>query len=293
MSQLFRGAGVALITPFNEDYSIDYHRLRQLVEIQLAGGMDYIVALGTTAETPTLTDNEKLNVVRSVVENADGKVPVVVGMGGNNTKAVIKKIKNFDLTGVDGLLIVTPYYNKPSQEGLYRHYTAIAAECPLPVILYNVPSRTGVNMEAETVIRLANENTNIVGVKEASGIFSQMATIHKYSPENFLLISGDDVLALPIISIGGQGIISVIANAYPKKISNLIHTALEGDFAGSEAHHKNLLDLTKLIFSEGSPGGVKALMHSLGIIQNVLRLPLVPVSDKLHSEIAKAANLIK
>ena len=292
MSQLFKGAGVALITPFNKNFSIDYEALGEVVENQLSNGMDYLVALGTTAETPALTKNEKQNVVRLIVEKAAGKAPVVVGMGGNDTRAVIKNTKNSDLSGIDGLLIVTPYYNKPSQEGLYRHYKAISEESPLPINLYNVPSRTGVNMEAETTIRLADECKNIIAVKEASGILSQFATIEKYTSDDFLLISGDDVLALPIISIGGKGIISVIANAFPGKLSSLVHAALDGDFSLSVKYHMELLDIMKLIFREGSPGGIKALMNSLGMIENVLRLPLAPVSKELYSEIEMAAKLI-
>ncbi|MBN1822191.1 MAG: 4-hydroxy-tetrahydrodipicolinate synthase [Prolixibacteraceae bacterium] len=293
MSLEFSGAGVALITPFNENNAIDYDTLGQIVDNQLSNGMDYLVALGTTGETPALTKNEKLNIVRSVVERADGKVPVVVGIGGNNTQNVIKSIKNADLTGVDGLLIVTPYYNKPSQEGLYNHYKAISEESPLPIILYNVPSRTGVNMEAETVIRLAEDFKNIVAVKEASGILSQLSTIEKYTSDDFLLISGDDVLAVPILSIGGKGIISVIANAYPEKLSRLIHLGMEGNFAEAQKIHMELIDMFKLIFKEGSPGGVKALMEILGMCKNMLRSPLAPVSEKLYLEIKEAARLIK
>ncbi|NQU85030.1 MAG: 4-hydroxy-tetrahydrodipicolinate synthase [Mariniphaga sp.] len=293
MNQLFKGAGVALITPFNENYSIDYDTLGLIIDNQVLGGMDYLVALGTTGETPSLTKNEKSNVVRYVVEKADAKVPVMVGIGGNNTQNVIKDIQSFDLTGVDGLLIVTPFYNRPSQEGLFRHYKAISEESSLPIILYNVPSRTGVNMEAETVVRLTEECKNIIAIKEASGILSQLATIEKYTPDEFLLISGDDVLALPIISIGGKGHISVIANAYPKKLSSLIHAGIADDYIQSRKIHMELLDLFKLIFKEGSPGGLKALMQSLGICKNILRSPLAPISDKLYNEISKASKLIQ
>jgi 4-hydroxy-tetrahydrodipicolinate synthase len=292
MDPLFKGAGVALITPFTRDNSIDYEALARLVQNQLSNGMDYLVALGTTAETPTLTGNEKNHVVRCVVEQTAGKVPVVVGMGGNSTKTVVQNIKKFDLTGVDGLLIVTPYYNKPSQEGLYRHYKTLSAESPLPIILYNVPSRTGVNMKAKTTIRLAESCKNIVAIKEASGHFSQFSTIEKYTPDDFLLISGDDAVALPVLSIGGKGVISVIANGYPEKISTLIHAGLNGYFSESVKLHRELIDLIKLIFKEGNPSGIKALMHIKGMCQNVVRSPLHEVSKDLYAEIEEAVKLI-
>ncbi|NOY97198.1 MAG: 4-hydroxy-tetrahydrodipicolinate synthase [Chlorobi bacterium] len=288
MSKLFTGAGVALITPFKNDYSIDYDALGQIIENQVAGGMDYLVALGTTGEPPTLSDKEKNDVVRFIIEKSAGRLPVVVGMGGNSTQAVVHNIKSFNLEGASGLLIVTPYYNKPSQEGLYRHFKAVAEESPLPVILYNVPSRTGTNMEAETVIRLAEGSEKIVAVKEASGIMSQLTTIKKYTPEDFTLISGDDVLALPIVSIGGKGIISVIANALPGKLSSLIHNAINKDFEGALKLHLEMIDLFKLIFREGNPGGIKALLHSQGIIENVLRLPLYKVGDETYRLISEA-----
>jgi len=292
MDQLFKGAGVALITPFKQDKSIDYETLGTIVKNQLSNQMDYLVALGTTAETPTLTRNEKHHVVRCVVEHAEGKVPVVVGMGGNSTKAVVQNMKEFDLTGVDGLLIVTPYYNKPSQEGLYKHFKTLSEESPLPIILYNVPSRTGVNMKAKTTIRLASECKNIVAIKEASGNFSQFSMIEKYTPDDFLLISGDDAVALPVLSIGGKGVISVIANCYPGKISALIHAGLNGNFTESVKIHRELIDLIKLIFKEGNPGGVKALMHAKGICQNVVRSPLNEVSKDLYAEIEEAVKQI-
>jgi 4-hydroxy-tetrahydrodipicolinate synthase len=292
MGLLFTGAGVALITPFNEDFSVDYIALGKVVENQITGGMDYLVALGTTAETPTLSEDEKNSVSRFIIEKAAGRVPVMVGVGGNSTHSVIQSIKNLDLSGVAGLLVVTPYYNRPTQEGLYQHYKAISAESPLPLILYNVPSRTGVNMEAETTVRLANDYKNIVGIKEASGNLAQISTIKKYAPKDFLLISGDDALALPTISVGGIGLISVIANAYPKQLSKLVNSALEGNFELSKKLHLELTDMMKLIFKEMSPCGVKALMHQQGIVKNILRLPMVPVSAKNYSEIAEAAKMI-
>lgn len=292
MSQNFTGAGagVALITPFKGDYSIDYEALGQIVKNQIEGGMDYLVALGTTAETPTLSETEKKELVKFILHKSKNRLPVVIGMGGNSTSGIINNIKNASLEGVAALLIVTPFYNKPSQEGMYRHYMEIAKNSPIPIILYNVPSRTGVNLEAETVIRLVNDSDKFIGIKEASGIMSQLATIEKYTPDSFSLISGDDVLALPTVTIGGKGIISVIANGLPGKLSSLIHKALENDFMGAKAIHLEMIDLFKLIFKEGNPGGIKAMMHYQGTIENVLRLPMYHVTDGTYNLIKDAYN---
>lgn len=292
MNQLFTGAGVALITPFTDKNQVDYNALETIIENQVKGGMDYLVALGTTAESVTLTSVEKQNVIQCTRDNS-GKLPVVVGMGGNDTQAIINQIKKTNLDGISGLLIVTPYYNRPSQEGMYRHYSAIAKESPLPIILYNVPSRTGVNLEAETVIRLAEASDKIVALKEASGIMSQIASIAKYTPDNFTMISGDDVLALPTTTIGGKGLISVIANALPVKVSNMMHLALEGNYLEATKIHFELIDLFKLIFKEGNPGGIKALMHIQGTIENELRLPLYKISNSTYNEIKEAYLKLK
>jgi 4-hydroxy-tetrahydrodipicolinate synthase len=292
MSQLFTGAGVALITPFTKNNQIDYKALETIVENQVKGGMDYLVALGTTAESATLTSEEKAEVIKCALNNS-GKLPVVVGMGGNDTQAIINQIKNTNLDGASGLLIVTPYYNKPSQEGMFRHYTAIAKESPLPIILYNVPSRTGVNLEYDTVVRLAESSDKIVAVKEASGIMSQIASISKYTPDSFTTISGDDVLALPTTTIGGKGVISVLANALPSKVSALMHLALQGNYSDATKIHFELIDLFKLIFKEGNPGGIKALMHFQGTIENELRSPMYKVSDATYDEIKEAYLKIK
>lgn len=291
MSQLFTGAGVALVTPFNKNEEIDFKALETIVNNQVTSGMDYLVALGTTAETATLDSGEKRDVVNLVKEKSGG-LPVVVGMGGNNTRAMLNEINNFDFTGISGMLVVTPYYNKPSQEGMFRHYTEIAKASPVPVILYNVPSRTGVNLEAETVAKLAEKYENIAAVKEASGVLSQITQIGKYTPEHFSVISGDDVLALPIISIGGKGVISVAANALPGKISSLIHFALEGNFKESETIHFELIELFKLLFKEGNPGGIKALLTMQGIMKNVLRLPLYKISNPTYEEIKAAYSAL-
>lgn len=292
MSQLFKGAGVALITPFTKENQIDYKALETIIENQVQGEIDYLVALGTTAESSTLTKDEKSKVIQLSKENS-GKLPVVVGMGGNDTQAIINQIKTTNLDGISGLLIVTPYYNKPSQEGMFRHYSAIAKESPLPIILYNVPSRTGVNLEYETVVRLAETSDKIVAIKEASGIMSQIASIAKYTPDNFSVISGDDVLALPTTTIGGKGVISVLANALPSKVSSLMHLALSGNYNEATKIHFKLIDLFKLIFKEGNPGGIKALMHYQGIIENELRSPMYKISDKTYDEIKEAYNTLE
>lgn len=287
MNHPFKGAGVALVTPFTEENIIDFEALGRVIKNQVDGGMDYLVALGTTAETSTLTSEEKNEVVSFVKKHSAG-LPVVVGMGGNDTRTILEQMEKFDFDGISGLLIVTPYYNKPSQEGMFRHYLAIAKASPVPIILYNVPSRTGVNLEYETVVRLAEASDKIIAVKEASGVLSQITRINKYTPDNFWVISGDDVLALPIISIGGIGVISVISNALPHKMSELIHLALEGKYNEARELHFELIDLFKLIFKEGNPGGIKALLHMQGIIQNELRTPLYRISDETYNEIKEA-----
>ena len=292
MSQQFTGAGVALITPFNSNNQIDEKALETVVCNQVNGGMDYLVALGTTAEASTLTTGEKSKIIEIVKKNA-GNLPVVVGIGGNDTQKVIDNIKSTNLNGVAGLLVVTPYYNKPTQEGMFRHYMAIAGASELPIILYNVPSRTGINLESETVVRLANASDKFVAVKEASGVMSQITTIAKHAPAGFTVISGDDVLALPTMAIGGKGVISVIANALPEKISSLIHLAAEGKYNEATKIHFDLIDLLKYIFKEGNPGGVKALMNYMGLVENELRLPLYKVSDKTVEEIIDAYLKIK
>jgi 4-hydroxy-tetrahydrodipicolinate synthase len=283
----FTGAGVAMVTPFTENNKIDFNGLDKIIDNQVNGGTNYLVALGTTAETPTLTANEKQEIVNFVKQKSTG-LPLVVGMGGNDTKKIIKRISKFDFDSVDGLLIVTPYYNKPSQEGMFRHYIAIAKASPVPIILYNVPSRTGVNLKAETVIKLAGESDNIVAVKEASGSLAQITRICKYAPDNFTVISGDDAMTLPLITMGGKGVISVIANALPAKLSNLVHQALEENFIDAKKQHHELLDLFKLLFKEGNPAGIKALLNIQGISENELRLPLWPVSDDTYKKISKA-----
>lgn len=271
-----RGVGVALITPFKEDESVDYEALGRLVDYQVQSGTDYIVALGTTAETPTLTEDEKEKILDLVISRVKGQIPVIVGIGGNNTKAIIEKLKNTDFKGVDAILSVTPYYNKPSQEGLYEHYKAIATASPLPVVLYNVPGRTGINMSAETTLRIANEFENVIAIKEASGDITQMDEIIKRKPENFDVISGDDGVTFPLITLGAIGVISVIGNAFPKEFSRMVRLALAGDYHSALTIHHSFNELFKLLFVDGNPAGVKCMLSMMGYIENKLRLPLVP-----------------
>ncbi len=282
--------GVALITPFKTDESIDYDALARLIEHQIKNGTDYLVVCGTTAETPTLTEQEKEGITDFVIQKAAGRLPIVLGVGGNNTKAVVEKLTNSDFRGVDAVLSVTPYYNKPSQEGLYQHYAAIAKASPLPVILYNVPGRTGVNMLASTTLRLAKEFSNICAVKEASGNFTQIDDIIKNKPEDFMVISGDDGITFPLITLGAVGVISVIGNAFPKEFSRMVRLALQGDFAGSRQIHHHFTELIELLFVEGNPAGVKSMLAVMGMIENTLRLPLVPNTIKTYEKIRIVLN---
>ncbi len=291
MSQLFTGAGTALITPFTQNDQVDYKALETIIDNQVKGGMDYLVALGTTAETATLTSDEKAQVVELVKEKSAG-LPVVVGMGGNDTRTVLKHINKFNFEGVDGILVVTPYYNKPSQEGMFHHYVEVAKASPVPIILYNVPSRTGVNLEATTVARLAEASDKIVAIKEASGEHSQMTKIAKYTPDNFTLISGDDMLAMTIAAIGGKGVISVIANAMPAELSKLMHLALDGNFEEARKIQYKLIEMFQLLFKDGNPGGIKALMNIQGTIENILRLPLYKISDATYNELKECYQKI-
>ena len=284
------GMGVALITPFKEDETIDFDALARLVEHQIKNGTDYLVVCGTTAETPTLTEEEKDEIKSFVVNCAAGRIPIVLGVGGNNTKAVANQLQTKDFTGIDAILSVTPYYNKPSQEGLYQHYAAIAKASPLPVILYNVPGRTGVNMLPETTIRLANEFTNICAVKEASGNFSQIDEIIKNKLADFLVISGDDGITFPLITLGAVGVISVIGNAFPREFSKMVRLALQGEYNNARKIHHRFTELFSLLFVEGNPAGVKSMLAVMGMIENKLRLPLVPNTIKTYEKIRKVLN---
>ncbi len=282
--------GVALITPFKNDESIDFDALARIVELQIKSGTDYLVVCGTTAETPTLTEQEKEDVTRFVIQSAAGRLPIVLGVGGNNTKAVVEKLTTYDFSGIDAILSVTPYYNKPSQEGLYQHYAAIANASPLPVILYNVPGRTGVNMLASTTLRLAKEYKNICAIKEASGNFTQIDDIIKNKPDEFMVISGDDGITFPLITLGAVGVISVIGNAFPKEFSRMVRLALQGDYASSRQIHHHFTELIELLFVEGNPAGVKSMLAVMGFIENQLRLPLVPNTIKTYEKIRVVLN---
>jgi len=280
-----RGMGVALITPFKEDESVDYDALLRLVDYQLQNGTDYLVVLGTTAETPTLTEDEKSSITDLVVNRVSGKIPVILGEGGNNTKAIVDKLKNNNYKGIDGILSVVPYYNKPSQEGIYQHYKAIAESSTLPIIAYNVPGRTGVNMTAETTLRIACDFPNIVAVKEASGNMAQMDEIIKRKPEKFDVISGDDGVTFPLITLGAVGVISVIGNAFPKEFSRMTRLALEGDYTSALTIHHSFNELFNLLFVDGNPAGVKCMLNMMGYIENKLRLPLVPTRITTYEQI--------
>lgn len=280
-----KGMGVALITPFRDDETVDFPALARLIEYQIQNGIDYLVVLGTTAETPTLTEEEKQQIRTFVIEQVKGRVPIVLGLGGNNTRAIVESLKTMNFDGVDAILSVVPYYNKPSQEGIYQHYKAIASATKLPVILYNVPGRTGVNMTAETTLRLARDFDNIVAIKEASGNITQMDDIIKNKPADFMVISGDDGITFPLITLGAVGVISVIGNAFPREFSRMVRLALQGDYTSALTIHHRFTELFGLLFVDGNPAGVKCLLHAMGYIQNRLRLPLVPTRITTYEKI--------
>ena len=277
--------GVALITPFQTDDSVDYDALGRLIDYQLSSGIDYMVILGTTAETPTLTENEKSAIVKLTIDKIAGRIPVVMGLGGNNTAALVDKLQNDNFHGIDAILSVVPYYNKPSQEGIYQHYAAISKASKLPIILYNVPGRTGTNMTAETTLRLAKDFDNIIAIKEASGNMTQLEDIIKNKPKDFLVISGDDGIAFPLITQGASGVISVIGNAFPKEFSRMVRLALMGDYDNARAIHHQFTELFDLLFVDGNPAGVKSMLNAMGFIENKLRLPLVPTRITTYEKI--------
>jgi 4-hydroxy-tetrahydrodipicolinate synthase len=283
----FTGLGVALVTPFKKDDGIDFRALSDVVEHTVNNGADYLVVLGTTGETPVLSEQEQEAVVNKVLEVNHGRVPVVVGMGGNNTSELLEKVGRWDFTGVDAILTASPNYNKPSQRGITAHYFALAEASPIPVIIYNVPSRTGSNIEAKTTLALAAESEKFIGIKEASGNMNQLMDIAAGKPDHFLLISGDDALTLPMISLGGAGAISVIGNAFPRQFSEMIHLALENRWEEARRIHHSLLEIIQQIFAEGSPPGIKAALNILNICENHVRLPLVTVSRATYSKLAE------
>jgi 4-hydroxy-tetrahydrodipicolinate synthase len=285
------GTGVALITPFSKDGEVDYKSLGNLVEYCIAGKVDNLLALGTTAETATLTSSEKNKVVNYILDVVNGRLPVILGIGSNNTKDVVDKIKAYEgFNNIEALLSVTPYYNKPSQEGLYLHYKAVAEASPVPVIMYNVPGRTGVNINADTAVKIASEIDNIAAIKEASGNVEQISQILKNKPEGFHVLSGDDGITLPLLSLGVSGVISVVANAFPEDFSKMVNLCRQDKFKEALPYHFRLVDIISALFEEGNPAGVKAVLTMKGIIQNYLRLPLIPASKKLYDRLERMVN---
>jgi 4-hydroxy-tetrahydrodipicolinate synthase len=289
----FKGTGVAIVTPFKNDSSIDFNAFGRVINHVIKGGVNYIVAMGTTGEASTLTRDEKQALISYVVEAIDNRVPLVVGIGGNNTQEVITSIREYDLTGADGILSVAPYYNKPGQRGIFQHFKAIATFSPLPIIIYNVPGRTSSNISAETCLELAHECENIIGIKEASGDIVQIMKISKGKPENFIVLSGDDMMTIPIIAAGGAGVISVLANAYPVGCSELVNQALKNNFKAAREMQFRFMEIIELMFADGNPAGVKAFLNVMNLCQNNLRLPLVPVSKTIFSRIQKTAEELK
>lgn len=285
---IFRGLGVALITPFTESGEVDYNALGNLVEYQISNGADFLCILATTSESPCLSKQEKLDIQHFIVNLVDRRVPIVIGCGGNNTYAIAEELRNGDFNGIDGILSVCPYYNKPTQEGLYQHFKTLACATELPVILYNVPGRTGINMTAETTLRLANDCENIVAIKEASGNLEQIDDILKNKPEGFAVLSGDDSLTFPMLAGGAEGVISVIGNALPKEFSQMISLQQEGKYEEAVKIHHSLTELYKLLFVDGNPAGVKAVLTEMGYIKNVLRLPLVPARETTIQKISQS-----
>ena len=285
--EMLKGTGVALVTPFQSSYEVDYAALERIINFVIDGGVDYIVTLGTTGETPTLNKEEKKNIIKETYLKVNGRVPVVVGIGGNDTRELLHDLASFPLEQAVAVLSASPYYSKPSQEGIFQHYKLLAQASPKPVLLYNVPGRTGRNISAATTIRLAKEVNNIIGIKEASGDMQQCMQILRDKPQDFLVISGDDALALPQLACGMAGVISVAANALPRYFSEMVRFCLKGDFVNAKLLNDELMTAYEIMFAENNPAGVKAFMSELKLIQNVLRLPLVPLSEPLYEK-AKA-----
>lgn len=293
MQNKFLGTGVALVTPFHDDLSVDHQALANIVNHNIENGVEYLVISGTTGESVTITKQEKQDIITTVAKANNGRVPMVLGIGGNNTAEIINEIKTTDLSIFDAILSVSPYYSKPTQEGIYQHFKAVAEVCPIPIILYNVPGRTSSNMLPETTVRLAKDFSNIIAVKEASNNVGQYLRLLKIKPTDFLVISGDDDLALPVVLAGGAGVISVIGQAYPKDFSNMIRLGLEGKAKESFELHYKLMDVTSAIFSENNPGGIKGLLNVLGFCNDTVRLPLVPATAELKAKFKTMAESLK
>ncbi len=290
MNSKFLGTGVALITPFKSDLSIDHDALTNIVNFNIDNGTDYLVICGTTAESVTITKQEKKDVIETIIKANNGKLPLVLGIGGNNTMEVIEEIKTTNFSGIDAILSVSPYYTKPTQEGIYQHFKAISQASPIPVILYNVPGRTSKNMEPETTLRLANDFQNIIGIKEACNNVAQYLKLLKDKPEDFLIISGDDDLALGVVLAGGAGVISVIGQAFPKDFSNMIRLGLKGEAKEAYKLHFKLMDVIGYIFEENNPSGIKVVFEALNLSRDTVRLPLVPASNQLKAKITDFVN---
>ena len=285
IQEQLKGTGVAIITPFTQNNKIDFNALGKVIDAMITAGVEYIVTLGTTGETPVLTNPEKIDILNYTYEKAEGRIPVVVGIGGNDTADLIQDLTHFPLDKATAILSASPYYNKPSQEGIFQHYKMVAAASPKPVVLYNVPGRTGRNMSASTTLRLANEIDNIIGIKEASGDMAQCMQILRDKPLNFLVVSGDDALALPQLACGMEGIISVAANAYPKLFGDMVRACLAQNFTAAKMLNDRLIEAYDLMFVENNPAGVKAFMVEQGLIDNYLRMPNVPISKPVHDQI--------
>jgi 4-hydroxy-tetrahydrodipicolinate synthase len=285
LRQTLYGTGVAIVTPFRSNFEVDLEALSNVIDHVINGGVEYIVTLGTTGETPALSKEEKIAIIRFTYEKVNNRVPVVVGIGGNNTQEVIKELETFPLDKATAILSASPYYNKPSQEGIFQHYKALAEASPKPIVLYNVPGRTGRNMTAATTLRLANEVPNIAGIKEASGDMAQCMQILRDRPDTFMVVSGDDALVLPQVACGMDGVISVAANALPKEFTHMVRLCLKGDFKAAKQLNDRLIESYDLMFAENNPAGVKAFMAEMGLLQNYLRLPMVPLSEELHEKV--------
>jgi len=290
LRNVLRGTGVALVTPFRRNFDVDYDALGKVIDFVIDGGVEYVVTLGTTGETPTLDKLEKTSIAKFTYRRVNGRVPVVVGIGGNNTKEILQELQTFPLEEATAVLSASPYYSKPSQEGLYQHYKALAATSPKPILLYNVPGRTGRNLTAATTIKLANEVENIAGIKEASDDMGQMMKILRDRPDHFLVVSGDDGLVLPQLACGIDGVISVAANALPKYFTEMVRLGLNGNFKEAKAINDNLIEAYDLMFAENNPAGVKAFIYEEGLIENIVRLPLVPLSSGWHTKVKEYIN---
>lgn len=289
----YKGTGVAIVTPFNKDNTVDYKSLGKVVDHIIKGGVDYIVVLGTTGESVTLSTEEKQSVITHVIETVEAKVPIVLGLGGNNTQEIVNSLKASNFNHIDAILSVSPYYNKPNQRGIYQHYKAISEASPIPIILYNVPGRTSSNITAETTLKLAEDFNNIIGIKEASGNIEQCMKIIKYKPKDFLVISGDDMITLPLIASGADGVISVVANAFPKDFAEMVRQIIAGNVLEAQKLHYKLSDIIEQLFADGNPAGIKAVLEIMNICTSQVRLPLVRVNKATQNTLLELVQMYK